>query len=152
METAFSKEFMVGWGDLDSNSHMKNTAYLDYAATTRFSFFSAHGFSANRFRELQFGPIVFKDEIRFFKEMLLLEKFKVNFVLDGMSQDGTMFRLVNEMFNDKAERVAVVTTQGAWFDLQKRKIQPPPTELLQVMGQLQKTEKFQEIVRESSTK
>src|SRR5262245_13556939 len=99
METAFVREFLVGWGDLDSNSHMKNTAYLDYAATTRMSFFSDKGFSVNRFRELKLGPVAFKDEVKYLKELFLLDKFKVNFMLDGMSQDGIMFRLVNEIFN-----------------------------------------------------
>lgn len=27
-----SWQFTVAWGDLDANQHMRNTAYLDYAA------------------------------------------------------------------------------------------------------------------------
>jgi acyl-CoA thioester hydrolase len=149
MTTIFTKEFQVGWGDLDSNGHMKNTAYLDYAATTRFSFFHAHGFSAPRFHEMKFGPIVFKDEVQFFKEMRLLDKFRVSFELDGMSPDGRIIRLMNEIFNEEGERSAVVVTHGAWFDLQKRKVVAPPAELLQVMQQLSKTNSFQEIVKDS---
>jgi hypothetical protein len=99
MEKPFLKEFTVGWGDLDANNHMRNTAYLDMAATARFSFFTNAGFSASRFRELHFGPIVFKDEVEYSRELMLLEIFKVNFLQDGMNRDGSVFRIVNEFVN-----------------------------------------------------
>jgi acyl-CoA thioester hydrolase len=145
MSKIFVKEFAVGWGDLDGNAHMRNTAYLDAAATTRFSFFSDNGFSVARFHELQLGPVVLKDEVRFFKEMRLLDKFNVGFLLDGMNADGSLFRLVNEVTRADGVKSAVVTTQGAWFDLVKRKIMPPPPELLAVMKQLEKTAGYEEI-------
>jgi len=31
----YSKPFIAGWGDMDSNGHMRNTAYLDRAADVR---------------------------------------------------------------------------------------------------------------------
>ncbi|MFO1518791.1 MAG: thioesterase family protein [bacterium] len=148
MEELYKKEFQVGWGDLDSNAHMKNTAYLDHSATTRFSYFNANGFSAARFHELQFGPIVFKDEVHFQKELRLLEKFTVSFLLDGMSPDGSLFRIANEILNEKGERSALVLTHGAWFDLRKRKIIPPPQELIDVMKRLKKTPTYLEIERQ----
>ncbi len=145
MGTPFLKTFAVGWGDLDANNHMRNTAYLDVAATTRFSFFSEHGFPASRFRELGFGPVVLKDEVEYSKEMRLLETFIVNFLQDGMNQDGSVFRIVNEFMNAHSERVAVVKTHGAWFDLTKRKIQAPPPDLLAAMRTLPKTLTYSEI-------
>jgi len=145
MGTPFLKQFTVGWGDLDSNNHMRNTAYLDVAGTARFTFFKENGFSPSRFRELNFGPVVFKDEVEYMRELMLLETFTVNFLQDGMNQSGSVFRIMNEFFNPQGERVALVKTHGAWFDLAKRKIQPPPDELLAVMRSLPKTSTYAEI-------
>src|SRR6185436_4113800 len=129
METPYLKEFAVGWGELDANNHMGNTSYLDIAATTRFSFFAQHGFPASRFRELGFGPIVFKDEIEYSREMMLLESFTVNFLQDGINHDGSVFRIVNEFMNARGERIARILSHGGWFNLTKRKLQAPPPEL-----------------------
>ena len=149
MDIPFIIEFTVGWGDLDANNHMRNTAYLDFAATARFTFFTQHGFPAARFRELQFGPVAFKDEVEYARELMLLESFRVNFLQDGMNRDGSAFRIVNEFLNAKGERAALVKTHGAWFNLGQRKIQPPPPELLAAMQNLPKTATFSEILPRS---
>lgn len=36
----YSKTLFAGWGDMDSNSHMKNTAFLDKSADVRMMFFA----------------------------------------------------------------------------------------------------------------
>ena len=40
--SGFSKTLYVGWGDLDANGHMRNTAYLDKAADVRMYYFADH--------------------------------------------------------------------------------------------------------------
>ena len=150
MDTPFRREFTVGWSDLDANNHMRNTAYLDAAGTARFSFFTEHGYPASRFRELHFGPIVFKDEVEYSRELMLLETFTVNFLQDGMNRDGSIFRIVNEFWNARGERAALVKTHGAWFNLEHRKIQAPPHELLEIMRNLPKTASYSEILPRGS--
>lgn len=39
MSDIFSHSFRAGWGEMDLNAHMANTAYLDLAADTRFMYF-----------------------------------------------------------------------------------------------------------------
>lgn len=39
MSKEFYKEFQVIWADMDPNRHMRHTAYNDYAAQLRVSFF-----------------------------------------------------------------------------------------------------------------
>jgi len=41
----FEKILYAGWGDMDFNSHMRNTAYLDKSGDVRMIFFSENGFS-----------------------------------------------------------------------------------------------------------
>ena len=43
-EGRYSKEFLAGWGTMDFNGHMGNTAYLNLAADVRMAFFAEHGF------------------------------------------------------------------------------------------------------------
>lgn len=46
-----SKQFLAGWGTMDFNGHMANTAYLDLAADVRMAFFAEHGFPPSEFRQ-----------------------------------------------------------------------------------------------------
>ncbi|MCP4204821.1 MAG: acyl-CoA thioesterase [bacterium] len=60
----FAQTFHVRWADLDPNRHMRNTAYLDYATEVRFAYLAENGFPQARFAEDNFGPVIFREEIR----------------------------------------------------------------------------------------
>ena len=62
MAEPFSRVLQVGWGDLDANQHMRNTAYLDRSADVRMMYFLDRGFSMREFEKLRFGPVVRRDE------------------------------------------------------------------------------------------
>jgi acyl-CoA thioester hydrolase len=99
-------QFTVVWGDLDANQHMRNTAYLDYAAQSRFIFLA-----------------------------LTLE-------LAGMSEDGARFALANAFTNARGELAATVRSDGAWFALDARRVQPPPDGLLAAMNRMPRATDF----------
>jgi acyl-CoA thioester hydrolase len=40
----FERRVVAGWGDMDFNSHMRNTAYLDKSADVRMMYFSETDF------------------------------------------------------------------------------------------------------------
>jgi len=73
----YTKEYLAGWGTMDFNGHMGNTAYLNLAADVRMAFFADHGFSPGEFRRLAIGPVVKKEEIEYFREIGLHEKVTV---------------------------------------------------------------------------
>ncbi|MFA6956246.1 MAG: thioesterase family protein [Thermoanaerobaculia bacterium] len=62
----FEKRLVAGWGDMDFNSHMRNTAFLDKSADVRMMFFAANGFSMDEFIQLKLGPVITKDELEYF--------------------------------------------------------------------------------------
>ena len=64
----YLKTLLAGWGDMDFNGHMRNTAYLDKSADVRMMFFAEHGFSMSEFMRLKIGPVVMKDEIEYQRE------------------------------------------------------------------------------------
>jgi len=132
----YSKSLIAGWGDMDFNAHMRNTAYLDKSADARMLFFAEHGFSATEFARLRIGPVVMKDEVEYFREVSLLEQIEVGLALAGMSEDGSRFRLCNEFFRADGKPCARVTSTGGWLDLAARKLIVPPDALLAAMRQL----------------
>ena len=91
----FEISFYAGWGDMDFNAHMRNTAYLDRAADARLRFFAERGFPASEFARLRIGPVIFSDELDYFKEVGLLEPVRVTLAVDELSDDASRFRLRN---------------------------------------------------------
>jgi acyl-CoA thioester hydrolase len=143
MSDLFTKTFHVRWGDLDSNAHMANTAYLDLCVDVRMMYFASKGFSLREFERLRFGPVVQKDEIEYFRELRLLEPVTVSFALVGMSDDGSRFRIRNEFFREDGKPAARVTSLGGWLSLDTRKLIAPPAELREILAGLTRTEDFQ---------
>jgi len=141
----FTCTLQVGWGDLDANGHMANTAYLDHCADTRMSFFASRGFSLSEFRRLKFGPVMRRDDIEYFREMHLLEKIRVTQALAGMSSDGARFRLRNEFYREDDKLAARITSDGGWLDLEARKLIVPPAGIVTSMTTLLRTEDFAEL-------
>jgi acyl-CoA thioester hydrolase len=144
-EPPFSKTFHVRWGDMDSNAHMANTAYLDACVDVRLMYFREHGFPMREFERLRIGPVVLRDELDYFRELRLLEPVTITFQLAGLSEDASRFRLRNELFREDGALAARVSTLGGWLDLSKRRLTVPPEALAEALRLLQKTEDFQEL-------
>jgi len=136
----YEKTLMAGWGDMDFNSHMRNTAYLDKAADLRMLFFSENGFPMAQFVALKLGPVIMKDEVEYFKEVGLLETLRVTLSLAALSEDGSRFLMRNEFFRADGKLAARVTSTGGWLDLAARKLVAPPATLLAALRSLPKAE------------
>ena len=139
----FTKRLMAGWGDMDFNAHMRNTAYLDKSGDVRMMFFAENGFPAQEFARLRIGPVVMKDEVEYFKEVNLLEEMEVRLLSAGSSSDASRFRVRNEFYRLDGKLIARVTSTGGWLDLAARKLITPPEFLFNAMQTLTKTEDFE---------
>ena len=62
---------VAGWRDMDYNSHMANTAYLDRAADVRMMYFAENGFTVADMLRMKIGPVIMKDEIEYYREVKL---------------------------------------------------------------------------------
>jgi acyl-CoA thioester hydrolase len=138
----FEKTLVAGWGDIDFNSHMRNTAFLDKSADVRMMFFAENGFPMAEFMRRRLGPVIKRDELEYFKEIRLLETMRVTLALCGLSEDGSRFRLRNEFYCEEGVLAARVTSTGGWLDLSVRKLISPPESLLAALHSLPKTENF----------
>src|SRR5688572_31076719 len=108
----FQKSFEVPWAYLDAIGHMANTAYLDVCVDCRFAYFESQGFAPAEFFRNRVGPVVRKDEVEYFRELRMLEKFTVSLALAGVAPDGSRFRLRNEIRRADGELAAKVTSSG----------------------------------------
>src|SRR5690349_10592864 len=106
----YAKTLFAGWGDMDFNSHMRNTAYLDKSGDVRMMFFSEHGFPSDELMRLKIGPVIMKDELEYFAEVRLLEERRVSLTLAGSSEDGSRFLLRNEFTRADGKATAKVTS------------------------------------------
>jgi acyl-CoA thioester hydrolase len=143
--TMFEARFQVAWGDVDYNRHLANTAYLDYAAQTRFLQLAAAGFGPDAFAQHGIGPAVMKDEISYRRELKLLDHFTVQFLSGGANADRSRFILVNRFLNAEGKLCAELRSLGTWMDLAARRSVAPPPGLLAAMDSLQRTEDWADL-------
>ena len=145
----FEVTFKTKWSDFDPNRHMRHTAYNDYAAEVRVRYFQEHGLSINEFAKLNIGPILFKEETSFLKEIHIGENITVKMELEGVSKGIERWRFKHQIFNQKGVLSAEIKVYGAWIDLYKRKLTTPPAEFVKILEDLPKTENFKEILLKS---
>jgi acyl-CoA thioester hydrolase len=138
----YSKRLFASWADMDFNSHMKNTAFLDKSADVRMIFFAEHGFPMAEFVRLKLGPAIMKDEVEYRREVGLLQEIDVTLAIAGHSDDGSRFLLRNEILRLDGTLCARVTSAGGWLDLAARKLVVPPKALHDAMKLLPQTSDF----------
>ena len=139
---AYARTLFAGWGDMDFNAHMRNTAFLDKSADVRMLFFAENGFSMDEFARLKFGPVVLKDEVEYRREVGLLQEIEVTLAVAGLSGDGSRFVLRNEILRPDGTLCARVSSTGGWLDLVTRKLVAPPEALLAALRSLPQTSDF----------
>ena len=141
----FNINFNTKWSDFDPNRHMRHTAYNDYAAEVRVRFFQEHGLSIDEFAKLNLGPILFKEETSFFKEIRIGENITVKMELEGVSKGIERWRFKHQVLNKNGKLSAEIKVYGAWLDLTKRKLAAPPKEFADMFNDLPKSENYEEI-------
>jgi len=142
---AFERNFNVSWAHLDANAHMANTAYINVCIDVRMMYFASQGFAASEFARLKIGPVVRRDEVDYFRELHLLDPIRVTFLLAGISEDASRFKLRNEIYREDGQMAARITSLGGWFDLNARKLIAPPDALGEALRALDKTEDFEKL-------
>ena len=138
----YEKTLYAGWADMDFNSHMKNTAYLDKTADVRQMFLAENGFPIEEFLRLRIGPVVMRDEVEYFKEVGLQQRIRVTCARAGHAEDGSRFLLRHEIYRPDGALSARVTSLGGWLNLVERRLMVPPPTLLAAMHALERTSDF----------
>ena len=140
---SFLMPVQIRWPDLDPNFHLRHSVYYDWAAMCRISFLEGRGLTPALMQRLQFGPIIFREECVFRKEIKYGDQVTINLKLMKGRKDYSRWTIVHEIKKSEDTLCTVVTIDGAWMNVAERKLFLPPAEVVQVFQQMPLDESFQ---------
>jgi acyl-CoA thioester hydrolase len=120
----------VRWADLDPNFHMRHSVYYDLGAQCRVEYLQKSGITAQFMHEHQFGPILFREECLFKREILLGDHVLIDLELYRSKRDFSRWTMKHRILRTPTELAALITVEGAWMDKVRRKLIIPPREVL----------------------
>jgi|SRR5688572_29359137 acyl-CoA thioester hydrolase len=139
----FSKEVQVRWSDLDPNVHLRHSVYYDWGAFCRIAFLDAHKLTTEVMQQLRIGPILFREECVFKKEIRLGDKVSISLQVLKAKKDFSRWTIQHTVVKNGDTVSAIITVDGAWLDIAKRKLATPPSEVFGVFSQMPLDENFQ---------
>jgi len=140
-----TRRFLAGWADMDWNSHMANTAYLNKVVDARVLALANKGFPMEEFIRLRLGVVIMKDELEYKREVKWMEEIDITFSLAGFAPDGSRFKVQNEVRRANGDLAARITSTGGFMDLDARKLVAPPPAILAAYLSLPRTEDYVEL-------
>ena len=142
---SITRRFLAGWADMDWNSHMANTAYLNKVVDARVLALAEMGFPLEEFIRLRLGVVIMKDELEYKREVKWMEEIDISFSLAGLALDGSRFMVRNEVRRTNGDLAARITSTGGFMDLDARKLVAPPPAVLAAYLSLPRTEDYAEL-------
>ena len=139
----FTREVQVRWSDLDPNVHLRHSVYYDWGAFCRIAFLGEHKLSAELMQQLQIGPILFREECVFKKEIRLGDKVTISLHILKSKKDFSRWTIQHTIMKNNDSVAAIITVDGAWLNIAKRTLAIPPAEVTDVFSQMPLAENFQ---------
>lgn len=144
--TSFKKQLSFRWADLDPNFHVRHSAYYDFGAQHRMEILENLGLTIKALQSHYFGPILFREECVFRKEIKLSDIIFIQTKVSKMKADASRWSIVHEFINDEDKVCATITVDGAWMDTQLRKIANPTPEMaVKALSSIPKSDNYTEL-------
>jgi acyl-CoA thioester hydrolase len=141
--TRFTYQAFIRWADIDFNGHLLHSKYYDLAVAARMKFLQDLGITTQSFMEFKLGPILFREEAIFRKEIRLEDNVTITAKMVKASQDFSRWAIRHEFFKDETILAATVNVEGAWLDFTTRKLGKTNDTIKRVFGELPRSEDFQ---------
>lgn len=138
----FTCNIQVRWADLDPNFHVRHSAYYDFGAFCRIEFFNQHGLTAHFMQQQGFGPILFREEAVFKREIKANDTITLDMHLLKSTPDYSRWTIQHHLYKNTDTLAAVITVDGAWMDVAKRKLTLPPAIAQEAFEAITKNESF----------
>jgi len=116
------------WSQIDANMHLRHSAYADFAAQARLQILENLGFDSRLLEKLKIGPILFREELIYMREIRPSDSVIVTCVMTHCRSDGSRWSFSQEIFRGDGIKAAQINVQGAWIDMVKRKLTALPAE------------------------
>lgn len=138
----FSTKAEVRWADLDPNFHVLHSKYFDFGAYCRMLFLTENGITVELMKEHHMGPIIFREECLFKREIKFGDEVIITLKLRKLSDDYRKWTMTHELWVNKNTLAAEINVDGAWMDTKHRKVVSPPEVFKRGFDALPKTDNF----------
>ncbi len=141
---ASMKYLSFRWSDLDPNFHLRHSCYYDLATQERVEKLHEHGITIDTMKSENVGPVLFKEQCEFRREIHLNSKIYLTTKLLKMKKDCSFWIIQHEFLSDEGQLHALISVEGSWIDTIKRRIaRPVPEVIVSGMDAILKTEDFE---------
>ena len=132
----------IRWSDIDANFHVLHSRYYEYCANARLNILAQNGMTMQVIQDEHIGPILFREEAVFKKELKFGDEIEIRITLLKANQDFSRWSFTNEIWKNGDTLAAIVTVDGAWMDTQKRKLALPPQSFKKAFAAMPKAENY----------
>lgn len=142
----FSLPLQLRWSDIDANRHLRHSVYYDYGALCRMALFTQIGLSIEMLQQHHIGPILFREEAVFRREILFDDNLTISAEVIKATSDYSRWSFRHSFMKSGDTLAATLTVDGAWIDTRKRKLAVPPLFLFDAFSRIPKSKDFEEHV------
>src|SRR6185369_6516097 len=115
----------------------------DWGALCRIEFLYNNGLTADAMAKLKTGPILFREESVFRKEIRFGDKVTIDLRLLKARKDYSRWTIRHRIMKNGDQVAAILTVDGAWMDTQLRKLATPTAEMTEAFTHMPKAEEFE---------
>ena len=141
--SAYSRAVDIRWSDLDPNFHLRHSVYYDWGAFCRIEYFNEHELTPDVLYKLHMGPILFREECVFRREIRLGDAVSIDLKIMKARKDFSRWSIQHHITKHGGELAAVLSVDGAWMNVLQRKLATPPEAIWHVFEAMPKDEKFE---------
>jgi len=143
---SFTKQISIRWADIDPNFHIRHSVYYDFGAQHRVEILENSGLTLQLMQEQNFGPVVFREECVFKREIRFGDEISISTKISKMKHDASRWTIEHLFLNGQGKICAKITVDGAWIDTKLRKLKNEMPQIVSdVMNSFPKSEDFTEI-------
>ncbi|MEU5083355.1 MULTISPECIES: acyl-CoA thioesterase [Streptomyces] len=132
MAEPFSVRVTVRGYETDTQGHLNQSVYLNYAEHARWSLLQAAGISQARLVGQGVGPVALETTIGFRRELLAGDEVDVTCAFEW--GDGKTFRIRQEVRKTDGTLAAEITAVGGIMNLTERKLVADPRAVLKELA------------------
>lgn len=108
----------------------------------RITYLREKGLTPAMMQKMNFGPIIFREEAIFRKEVKYSDPVSINLKLMKARRDYSRWTIAHEIIKNDDILCAVITIDGAWLNVTDRKLFIPPVKAIRVFQQMPLNENF----------
>lgn len=134
---------IVTWAHLDANRHMRNTAYSEFATHARINYFKQADHGIDALAKQKTGPILLREELIYLREVRMHEQLCIEIELTAMTDNYSHYTICHTFLKENKKVAAKVIIDGAWIDLESRKLCLPSSDTIhKVIKNIPKSKNF----------